>query len=536
MTYAEMRALFARLTGDEGQFAVVLAYGEARAGRDGVAIAWTVVARDDARPPLPGTAVRALYHLTGAADLARLEEGRDADGLCGLEDDEDGEDDEDRRRSERAYTLTWREVLRALDRIHARTPGWTVERIVGTPAREPRYCLFVRAAGGPARPVPSYDAVDRLYLEAGPLAGPRPRPRPRDEAYADALRSRGRGADPVTAWTLQPGRRPAPCTTGELPVVAVAGAACVWVDLCAPDADDLRAVARALGLPYRAALATLSPDGQPHVVPYRDYVALRVAVARREPVAGAVVADPLDMIVGRNVLVTVHGRPQPALQRARLRGATSGDDAASALAGVVLTEILTSEEALARWVAREADAHAAGAPGAAEPRAHVAVALRTRRAATALRRLAERRSCALAVARAEAESGRASPAPPIPSLDYLLAREARLVAALQTTERTADGAVRLLVARATWRERARRVALLRLVYVFAAAAVAGLARLTLSGAHLAGLALGAATLVCFLIAGAGGAVAARAGDASGARAERRARAAWGNEDDEGEFG
>jgi len=530
MTYAEMRALFARLAGDEGRFAVVLAYGEARASRDGVVIAWTVVARDDARLPLPGTDVRALYRLTGAADLARLEEGRDADGLCGLEDEED----EDGRRFERAYTLTWREVLRALDRIHARTPGWTVERIVGTPARVPRYCLFVRTAGGPARLVPSYDAVDRLYLEAGPLAGPRPRLR--DEAYADALRSRGRGADPVTAWTLQPGRRPAPCTTGELPVVADAGAACVWVDLCAPGADDLRAVARALGLPYRAALATLSSDGQPHVVPYRDYVALRVAVACREPEAGAVVADPLDMIVRRNVLVTVHGRPQPALQRARLRGATSGNDAAAALAGVVLAEILTSEEALARWVAREADARAAGAPGSAEPRAHVADALRTRRAAAALRRLAERRSCALAVARAEAESGRASPAPSIPSLDYVLAREARLITGLRVTEGRADGAVRLLVARATWRERARRVALLRLVYVFAAAAVAGLVRLALSGAHLAGLALGAATLVCFLIAGAGGAIAARAGVASGGRAERRARVAWGNQDEEGESG
>jgi len=286
--------------------------------------------------------------------------------------------------------------------------------------------------------------------------------------------------------------------------VAATGVACVWVDLCAPDPNDLRAVARALGLPYRAALATLSPEGQPHVVQYHDYATLRVAVARRESVAGNVVADPLDIIVGRNVLVTIHRGPLPALQRARLRGAPSGDDAAPALAGVVLVEILTSEEALARWVAREADGRAAGAQGTAgatEPRVQAADAVRARRAATTLQRLAERRASALAVARMEATDRRVSPALAIPSLDYLLTREARLVTALRATETRADGAVRLRVAHVTVREQARRTVRLRLACVLAAAAVAGLARLALSGAHLAAP---ATTLICFLIAGAGG--------------------------------
>ena len=62
-----------------------------------------------------------------------------------------------------------------------------------------------------------------------------------------------------------------------------------------------------------------------------------------------------------------------------------------------------------------------------------------------------------------------------------------------------------------------------------------LARLALSGTPLAGLALGVTTLVCLLIAGAGGAIAVRAGDA-GSRAERRARAAWGSQDEEGGIG
>ncbi len=81
---------------------------------------------------------------------------------------------------------------------------------------------------------------------------------------------------------------------------------------------------------------------------------------------------------------------------------------------------------------------------------------------------------------------------------------------------------------------------MRLAYALGATAVVGLARLALSGMrpHLAGLALGATTLVGFIIAGMGGALAARAGGASGGRAERRARAAWGDEDEdeEGEIG
>jgi len=535
VTYAEMRALFARLSGDGRQCAVILATGEPRAGRAGVVVAWTVVVRDDARPPLPGTDVRALYRLTDPTDLARLEEGRAADGLCGVEEEDSG------GRLDPAHRLTWHEVLRALDQVDTYMPGWTVERIMGTPVRQPRYCLVLRSADGVAHPVPSYDVLDGLCLDAGPLGVGGPA-----IGRVTALTGRGDGraagsqGNAVTVWALQPGHRPLPWTRGGLPLAVAADGACVWVDLCAPGADDVRVVARALGLPYRATLATLSPDGQSRFVSYRDYAALRVAVARREPPAGGVAADALDLIVGRHVLVTIHARPLPALQRARLRDMTSGDDAAPTLASVVLAELLTSEEALARWVAREADGRVAGAPKAEEPRTQVAGAVRTRQATAALRRLSERRSYALAVARAEAEAWRASSAPPLPSLDYLLAREARLVAALRATEGRADGAVRLLVARATWRARARHAGLMRLAYALGATAVVGLARLALSGMrpHLAGLALGATTLVGFIIAGMGGALAARAGGASGGRAERRARAAWGDEDEdeEGEIG
>jgi hypothetical protein len=519
-----MRALFARLAESEGRFTVSLAHGESRAGHGGVAVAWTVVVRDDARLPLPSSDVRALYRLTGAADLARLGVGGQPDGLCGLEEDGGYEP---------VSTLTWREVLRALDQLDARASGRAVERIVGTPAREPRYCLTVRMANGASRLVPSCDAVDRLCLEESLLGGAQMRAgggalaEGRPIPYLD-----GRRPDPITAWALRPARRPLPCTPGSLALDSAAGNACLWVDLCAPAADDLRAVARALCLPYDAALATLSPEGVGAALWGDDYMALRVPVTRRAP-GDLVLAEPLDLIIGRGALVTVHARPLPAIERARAEAAFSRIATASALAELILAEALSSEEALARWVAREADDGAAYAPSASDPWACVPGVLRCKQSAAVLRRAAERRRGALAVA---AFPGRDAPASPLPATDYLLAREARLVTSLRMTEGTADGAMRLLVIRAAWRERARRAALIRLTSAFGATAIVGLARLALSSTHLAGLALGATTLVCFLIAGAGGAIAARAGDASGSRAERQARAAWAAWQDEEEIG
>jgi len=528
MTYEEMRALFARLAESEERFTVSLAHGEPRAGHDGVAVAWTVVVRDDAHPPLPNSDVRALYHLTDPADLAQLGVGDQPDGLCGLEEGDGGDG------SDPAHRLTWREVLRALDQLDARAPGWAVERIAGTPAREPRYGLTVRTAAGASRLVPSRDAVDRLCLEEGPLGSAQMSGGDVPAAGRPALGPDGRRPDPLVAWALHPARQPLPCTRGGLALAAEASDACLWVDLCAPTADDLRAVARALCLPYGVALATLSPDGRYRAMRYRDCTALRMSLARRAPPDACVVVEPLDLIIGRDALVTVHAHTLPALARARAGAARAHSAAAPALADLVLAEVLASEEALARWVVREADDGATRASAAPDPRACLPGALQCKHNAAALRRASERRRGALTDAATSASDARA--AMPLRATDYLLAREARLVASLRTAEGIADGAVRLLAARAAWRARARRAALIRLTCVLAAATVAGLARLALSGAHLAAPVLGATTLVCVLIAGAGGAIAARIGDARGGRAERRARATWGDDDEEGEGG
>jgi len=155
MRYRDMRALFAQLPAD-GRLRVHLAFRITYPSpwtADAVAPSWTVIVRDNARLPLPGTDVRYLYRVTGGAGLARLHDGAVVVGLCSLDTTADP-----------ACRLTWPEVLRVLDGISAAFPTWQIEAIVGTLELEPRYGVTLRTEAGAARPLPSYEAFDRLCL------------------------------------------------------------------------------------------------------------------------------------------------------------------------------------------------------------------------------------------------------------------------------------------------------------------------------------------------------------------------------------
>lgn len=523
-----MYVLFTRLTDEGGPFVVVRAFGGPAAGRDGDAgVSWTVVVRDDARLPLPGVDIRALYRISDADGFVRLLEGRHPDGLCVVE--EVGEGGEEKS-SDPVATLTWHEVLRALVRLPIQRPDCTIERIVGTAAREPRYHVRIRLASGVDALVFNYDDIDRLCLEGGPLGDPSTT-RPHQTGALASVISGSRAADVVTAWEFQRGRQPLQLTRGSLPLITMRGSAYVWVDLEKPTADDLRATARALDLPYRLVLVSLSADGQPRILPHRDYVALRITAAHRDSLLSEIVTEPFDIILGHNVLVTVHEHPLPALKRALMRGATMVDDAPS-LARLILAELLASDEALARWMEREADVHWADAPRAPKPLMQIEEVLHTRQAAAALRQASEGRFNALIAMRVQGEARRASPTLISRSaLSHLLKRERRLATSLRVTEERADGAVRVLVARATWYARARRASLIHLAFALGAAASVGLVRLILVRMQMSAIVVGATALMCLLILGVSAVMVARATSMSD-HMEQQARALWDGEEGE----
>jgi Mg2+ and Co2+ transporter CorA len=140
---------------------------------------------------------------------------------------------------------------------------------------------------------------------------------------------------------------------------------CTWVDLCAPRRDEVLAVTRQLGLPYRAVLATLSSAPESWCHASRDHISVRVQEVRRDPLSGQIEADPLDLIVGQAIVVSVHAGPLPALIRLRRRAGQNPDyvgATALALLAAILGEVLSSPEALARWMVLDSAAVQGRAP------------------------------------------------------------------------------------------------------------------------------------------------------------------------------
>ncbi len=210
-----------------------------------------------------------------------------------------------------------------------------------------------------------------------------------------------------------------------------------------------------------------------------------------------------------------------------MRGATMVDDAPS-LVRVILAELLASDEALARWMEHEADVHWADAPRAPKPLMQIEEALHTRRAVATLRQASEGRFNALIAINVQGEARRASPTLISRSaLSQLLKRERRLATSVRVTEERADGAVRILAARATWYGRARRASLVHLAFALGAAASVGLVRLILVRMYTSASVVGATALMCLLILEVSAAIVVRVANTSD-RMEQQARALGGD--------
>jgi magnesium transporter len=85
----------------------------------------------------------------------------------------------------------------------------------------------------------------------------------------------------------------------------------VWIDLSEFAVSDLERLAERLSIDRRALHAAISPWQRPQVDAYRDHFFVSTTVARIDAQRFQVMASELDLVIGRNFLLSVHKRPLP---------------------------------------------------------------------------------------------------------------------------------------------------------------------------------------------------------------------------------
>jgi len=85
----------------------------------------------------------------------------------------------------------------------------------------------------------------------------------------------------------------------------------VWIDLSEFAVGDLERLAERLSIDRRAPHAAISPWQRPQVDVYHDHFFVSTTVARIDAERFQVMASELDLVIGRNFLLSVHKRPLP---------------------------------------------------------------------------------------------------------------------------------------------------------------------------------------------------------------------------------
>jgi magnesium transporter len=99
----------------------------------------------------------------------------------------------------------------------------------------------------------------------------------------------------------------------------------VWVDLVGHVAPDLRHLAKVLRLDDHAVRAALAPWRRPRLEVFGDHFFTTANVPHVHPRTRRVEAEQLDLLVGRNYLVSVHVRPLPFAESVATRAMHSPD-------------------------------------------------------------------------------------------------------------------------------------------------------------------------------------------------------------------
>jgi len=160
----------------------------------------------------------------------------------------------------------------------------------------------------------------------------------------------------AVAWLFRGDEPARTIDLGELPAVVAEDANLAWADLSNYAEGELRALSDRLGLGPALTEAALATWQRPRIVPFDDYYLVTVTVAYLDREARRVLAGQLDMVVGRNLLFSVHKRPLPFAESALARARSSPElvrlDSAFMLY-ILLDELLGYYERLAEQIEDE---------------------------------------------------------------------------------------------------------------------------------------------------------------------------------------
>jgi magnesium transporter len=123
----------------------------------------------------------------------------------------------------------------------------------------------------------------------------------------------------IACYLFQPDVAPRLTPVEALPTLVSEERNFVWVDLTGYTPEDMRMVARLLGLHSTGVLATLSTWQRPRLDAFDTHFFLSATIAALDQQAYRVEARRLSLFVGRNFLVSAHRTPLPFLRNAFVR-------------------------------------------------------------------------------------------------------------------------------------------------------------------------------------------------------------------------
>jgi magnesium transporter len=115
----------------------------------------------------------------------------------------------------------------------------------------------------------------------------------------------------VTCYVFHGGECEEDVALKDVPRLARSDRNMAWIDLSEYSREDLQEVAEVLNLHPVTVNATLSDWERPRVDVFPDYFYMSVTVVRADLAKRKVVAGELNIVVGRNFLVTAHKLPLP---------------------------------------------------------------------------------------------------------------------------------------------------------------------------------------------------------------------------------